>query len=203
MISSIAWVPRGVAAQLPKVAEPTPEELAAMKEQLEKQADIVDDDDDDADDGSESDSEEMDTSDEGENEAVAHARAVAASLASGAAGGSKRGGKGGDTDSIEAALKELDMEHYDSDDGTPHVVQRALGGKLEVHQGEDAYVTLPDDDDDNGKYIAHGMQHVGPWWRVRCIPACMPAAVHGTSYYHAAASVAACILGWERTGFKP
>jgi len=45
------------------------------------------------------------------------------------------------------------MEHYDSDDGTPDVVQRALGGRLEVHQGEDPYVTLPGDDDDNDSEI--------------------------------------------------
>jgi hypothetical protein len=160
MISSIAWVPRGVAAQLPKVAEPTPEELASMKEQMENQQGLHDDDEDD-DDDEQSESEDMDTSDEGEDGAVAHARAVAASLASGAGSGSKRSGKGGNTDSIEAGLKELDMEHYDSDDGTPSVVQRALGGKLEIHQGEDPYVTLPGDDDDNGEWPC--MQHGAAW----------------------------------------
>lgn len=151
MISSIAWVPRGVAKAHPDVVQPSEEELEAARRQVEAQAGLGSDEDEEDQEEDEED-EGMDTSDDdAETDAVAHAKAAAATLASGAAAaGSKRGSKQ-NTDSIEAALKELDMEHYDDDDGTPSVVQRALGGRLEIHQGEDPYVTLPGSDDEDSE----------------------------------------------------
>ncbi len=68
---------------------------------------------------------------------MARARAAAAAIASSAAapGSKKKGAKAGKSSTsaggLEAALAELDMDHYDSEDeeGEAAVVARALGGR--------------------------------------------------------------------------
>ena len=107
MISAIAWVPRGAAKAQPVVAQPTEEELEATRAELLSRGDLDDADEEDEED----EDEDMDT-DDGENDAVAHAKAAAAAIKS-----TKKGKSTAvPTDGIEAAMKELDMEHYDDSD---------------------------------------------------------------------------------------
>ncbi|GFR40931.1 hypothetical protein Agub_g1587 [Astrephomene gubernaculifera] len=149
MISAISWIPKGVAKAVPTVAQPTEEELEAMRAQLEAEAG-----DDEDDEGSESNSDDMDSDepakDESVDDAVARARAVASAMASSraAAGGSASAGTGG----LEDAMRELDMDHYDdSGDDEADVINRVLGtsgrARLEYADGEaDPYLKLGDDD---------------------------------------------------------
>ena len=106
MISAIAWVPRGAAKPQPVVAQPTEEELEATRAELLARGDL----DDDEEDGSNDEDEDMDATDE-EGDAVAHAKAAASAIKS-----TKKGKSPVATDGIEAAMKELDMEHYDDSD---------------------------------------------------------------------------------------
>ena len=105
MISAIAWVPRGAAKPQPSVVQLSEEELAATRAELIARGDGDDDE------GNESD-ESMDEEDV-EREAIAHAKAAAAAITS-----TSRKGKGASsaTDGLEAAMKELDMDHYDDSD---------------------------------------------------------------------------------------
>ena len=108
MISAISWVPRGAAKAQPVVAQPTEEELEATRVELLSRGDL-----DDADEQEEEDEDEDMDADDGEDDAVAHAKAAAAAIKSTKKGKSSSAVP---TDGIEAAMKELDMEHYDDSD---------------------------------------------------------------------------------------
>ncbi|KAL4444359.1 hypothetical protein ABPG75_012096 [Micractinium tetrahymenae] len=130
MISALAWIPKGAAKAEPEQAELTAEELEAMKAAAEDDAP------DEEDAGSETSDEEQDSDsdmeaagegageEEDEAAAVARARAVAAALKSnkGESGAASAGG-----DSLAAAMAELDMEHYDSEEDGG-AAARILGG---------------------------------------------------------------------------
>lgn len=118
MISSLCWVPRGAAKALPLALEPTEDELAeaelaAAADHSEESDDIEDE---------EQDQEDSDSDADMSGEAaVQRARAVASSIARGEGGDVAAG-------SIEAAMRELDMDHYDDSD-EENVVARVLGGR--------------------------------------------------------------------------
>ncbi|KAG2448617.1 hypothetical protein HYH02_006506 [Chlamydomonas schloesseri] len=121
-----------------------------MRAQLEAEGDGDDDEDSEpSSSDAEMDSDDADK-DESVEEAVARAKKVAASMASSraAAGGSASAATG----AIEAAMKELDMEHYDdSGDDDADVINRVLGtsgkARLEYAENEpDPYLQLGDDD---------------------------------------------------------
>jgi periodic tryptophan protein 1 len=108
MISSLSWIPRGVAKTIPDQNEIMEDDFAAMKatasdgdaaafEEMVAEGRVG---------GSEEDEEED------EEAAVAHAQAVAATLKDAAGGGSGVPG-----DSLARAMAELDMDHYDDDNG--------------------------------------------------------------------------------------
>lgn len=152
MISALTWLPKGAAKAVPTVAEPTPEELEAMREQFE--AEQGDDDDDELDEPSSDDSSDDDMGEEGAEAAVAKAKAMAAAVASSRSGAAA--GASSNAGGLEDALRELDMEHYDdSDDDETAVINRVLGtsgkGRLEYTEGDDPYVTLHEDDDASEK----------------------------------------------------
>mmetsp|Transcript_27260 Transcript_27260/g.73661 ORF Transcript_27260/g.73661 Transcript_27260/m.73661 type:complete len:555 (+) Transcript_27260:84-1748(+) len=166
MISALAWVPKGASRPTPKHAEPSADELEEIKEQLQRKAErgLLGD----GEDGmteEEGSSEEMEEAgeqagssseeeEEGSAGAVARARAVAAAVASSSGGSSKKkGGSKAATDDIEASLRELDMDHYDDDDG-PNLVSRGVSGQaLDVYPEEDPYMTGGggDSEDDSEK----------------------------------------------------
>ncbi|KIY96146.1 hypothetical protein MNEG_11815 [Monoraphidium neglectum] len=170
MISCICWVPKGAAKPVPEAAPVSEEELAAMRAEAQAVAAGVlgesgEEEDDEPSDDWETEDEEMD-----EQEAVAKAKAVAAALAASSSKGGS-GGKTAATGDLEAALKQLDMDNYDSsDDGASGdgddedddedgggcaaaVVARALGGR--VAEGvvlDDPYLPRgggKDDDEDD------------------------------------------------------
>ncbi len=143
---------------MPVVAQPTEEELEAMRAQLEAEGD-----DDEGSEPSGSDS-DMDSDDDepkdGETveEAVARARAVASAMASNRAAAS--GGTGGTaaTGALETAMRELDMDHYDDSgsDDDANLINRVLGTsgrtRLEYADGEpDPYLKLDGDDDEDSE----------------------------------------------------
>eukprot|EP00878_Enallax_costatus_P018464 GHUV01019436.1.p1 GENE.GHUV01019436.1~~GHUV01019436.1.p1 ORF type:complete len:481 (+),score=199.55 GHUV01019436.1:276-1718(+) len=158
MISSICWLPRGAAKPVPVAAPMTDEELAAMREKAsDLAAGVLEGSDvEDADDAEPSDSSGWET--EGDDDdmdvesAVAKARAAAEAIASssgrtaaGAAGSKNSKGSQAAAGGLEAALAELDMDHYDSSDdegvdrealladpdapASAAVIARALGGR--------------------------------------------------------------------------
>ncbi|KAF8072950.1 PWP1 [Scenedesmus sp. PABB004] len=154
MISAICWLPRGAAAPVPVPAPLTEEELAAMKEAAaQAAAGVLEGSDDDGGDGEPSDSSSgWETDDDGAggegmdvDAAVARARAAAAAIASSSGRREPRGGGANGAakaaGGLEAALAELDMEHYDDSDdealggldpdgpAAAAVVARALGGR--------------------------------------------------------------------------
>jgi periodic tryptophan protein 1 len=162
MISALTWVPKGVAKAVPTIAEPSPDELAAMRAQLEAEADDADDAEEDSEPSSSGDGGDaaMDDSDGEEggqsaSEAVARARAVASSMASSRGAG---GGGGAATGELEAALRELQMDRYDdSGDDEAQIINRVLGtsgkARLEYADGEaDPYLNLGDDDSEIEDY---------------------------------------------------
>lgn len=161
MISALAWLPKGVAKAVPTVAEPSPEELAEMHKHLAAEAKAAEDDDEGS--GTNSDEDEdagMDSEEEGAGgavdatAAVAKARKVAASIASNrSAGGASTSGAGKKgSDELEAAMRELDMDHYDDSDDEGAVINRVLGtsgrARLDYAPGEaDPFLTLDANDD--------------------------------------------------------
>ncbi|PSC72392.1 putative WD repeat-containing [Micractinium conductrix] len=113
MISALAWIPRGAAKAEPTVAEPTPEELEAMRAAAEVDGEDVPDEGSDTSDEERADSDSDMGEEEDEATAVARARAAAAALRSSKpeSGAASTGG-----DTLAAALAELDMDHYDDED---------------------------------------------------------------------------------------
>ncbi|GLC43281.1 hypothetical protein PLESTB_001490200 [Pleodorina starrii] len=154
MISAVSWIPKGVAKAVPTIAQPTEEELEAMRAQLEAEGDGDDDDDEDDEEPSGTDSDNMESDepakDESVDAAVARARAVASAMASSRAAGGGKASAG--TGGLEDAMRELDMDHYDdSGDEEADVIHRVLGtsgrARLEYADGEpDPYLKLGDDD---------------------------------------------------------
>ena len=132
MISSLCWVPRGASKAVPIVAQIDEAELQQAQEQLAKLEHSKD--------------EEGGSSEEGESsedaeEAGARARAVASGMESSADPPSSSTAAG-----IEAAMRELDMDHYDDSDDE-NVISRLMGSsRAEIEDG-DPYITLEDDDD--------------------------------------------------------
>ncbi|GLI61042.1 hypothetical protein VaNZ11_003195 [Volvox africanus] len=149
MISAVSWIPKGVAKAVPTVAQPTEEELDAMRAQLEAEGNDDDDDEGSGTDTADMDSDEADK-DESHDKAIARAREVSSAMTStrAAGGGKPSAGTGG----LEEAMRELDMEHYDdSGDDDDAVVNRVLGtsgrARLEYEDGEaDPYLKLGSDD---------------------------------------------------------
>lgn len=150
MISAVAWVPRGAAKAIPVVHEPTEEELVAARELAAQQQGAGDDEEDQegSDDGNDAGdaSSDEDMEGGGEQQALARARAAAAAMSSGRPVG---GSSGMATDSIEAAMRELDMDNYDDSDDEPNIMARIMGGKTEVaiDPDGDPYITLGEDED--------------------------------------------------------
>ncbi|KAF5839712.1 hypothetical protein DUNSADRAFT_141 [Dunaliella salina] len=166
MISALAWVPKGASRATPKHAEPSADELEEIKEQLQRKAErgLLEDGEEDGmteEDEEGGSSEEMEEAEqegsssgeeeEGSEGAVARARAMAAAVASSSGGSSKKkGGSRTATDNIEASLRELDMDHYDDDDG-PNLVSRGVAGQaLDIYPEEDPYMTGGDGDSEDG-----------------------------------------------------
>ncbi|GAX85744.1 hypothetical protein CEUSTIGMA_g13159.t1 [Chlamydomonas eustigma] len=145
MISSLSWVPRGVAKATPDVAQPTEEELAATRQELLSigKADL-----DDEVSGSESD--EMEA--EGHQQAIQHAEAAAAAISSSAGRKVSRLSSSHAVDGISAAMKDLDMEHYDDSDDE-NIVARVLGGRGDAALDEDGdpYITLGGEEEDDSE----------------------------------------------------
>lgn len=115
MISSIAWVPRGVARRVPIKHQIDKDELDAWRQDAIEESAAAQG----------SDAEEPETED-----AVARARAVAAAITS-------TGGRTGTTASIEDALAQLDMEHYDDTDEEDNILVRAFGTTMPEDVMED------------------------------------------------------------------
>ncbi|KAG2501867.1 hypothetical protein HYH03_000365 [Edaphochlamys debaryana] len=123
--------------------------MEAMRAQLDAEGD--DDEEDSEPSGSDSDMDSDEAAPEGESveDAVARARKVASAMAStrSAAAGTAPG-----ANSLEAAMRELDMDRYDeSGDDEGDVINRVLGtsgkARLEYAEGEpDPYLQLGDDD---------------------------------------------------------
>ncbi|CAL8460646.1 g176 [Coccomyxa elongata] len=114
MISALCWITRAAAKDVPVLSEPTEEELEELKEAALAEAGSEDDDQLDADGA-----DEEETTDEDMDEAgqVAKAKAMAQMLRP--SGGGKDEGKpsiSAGLSSIDAAMADLDMEHYDDED---------------------------------------------------------------------------------------
>ncbi|GBG60547.1 hypothetical protein CBR_g8571 [Chara braunii] len=161
MISSLCWVPRGAAKPMPKQADPTEEELAAMREHASRLAADVgtldgngsesepsDDEDDDGDAEMLSEGEDGDGQTEAEREAaeVARARAIAASLGREKKCNAKKA-------DVDDELAELDMDKYDEEDDNGSVNLFGNGGLGNVYAGPDEYITLKGDDVDEDEEI--------------------------------------------------
>ncbi|MEW5302848.1 MAG: hypothetical protein WDW36_005591 [Sanguina aurantia] len=161
MISAVAWLPKGAAKPMPMRVEPTAEELEELRLLHGDEEEGEDDGDGNADDGEGQDTDEEDEEigeEVTEQGAVARAKAAAAAIKASGGGGGGRGREAAagtsdgpsETDVLEAALKELDMDHYDDDvDGQASIVARVLGnssrGDLGYNGGGpdgDPYITL-------------------------------------------------------------
>ena len=165
MISAIAWLPLGVAAENPQKAEAPDDELAEVAARVESKGGmgamrrVMDNSDDDSEDeweemGSdelaEIDQEDQSDDDEAEEEddpdagkkAAKRAAAVAAAAHSGAG--------------IDAAMAELDMDKYDDDDDADVNAARLFGGgRSAFHDSnaDDPYMTINDEQDEMPRTI--------------------------------------------------
>jgi periodic tryptophan protein 1 len=163
MISAIAWLPLGVAAENPQKAEAPEDELAELAARAESQGDpasmrrATEHGEDGSDDeweemGSdelaemeaenESDDDEPAEEDEDDPDAGKKAAKRAAAVAAAAHGGAN----------IDAAMAELDMDKYD-DDGDEQDVNAARlfgGGRATFHDtnDDDPYMTVKDEEDE-------------------------------------------------------
>ncbi|KAK9820102.1 hypothetical protein WJX72_006156 [[Myrmecia] bisecta] len=143
MISALCWLPRGAAKPVPEPEEPSPEELAELRRLAEEEQDGEPAPPDGLEESEEdSTDEEMD-----EQEAVAKAKAVAAALkaesrSSGAAVQSSAG-------DLDAAMAELDMDHYDDESDGEGRAGRIFGSgnpgmAYYRDNDQDPYITLGD-----------------------------------------------------------
>jgi len=160
MISAIAWLPLGVAAENPQKAEAPEEELAELAALAEKRGDLgaMRRAADHGEDGSDDEWEEMgsdelaemeaenasdDSEDDAEDDPDAGKKAAkrAAAVAAAAHGGA----------SIDAAMAELDMDKYDDEDDADVNAARLFGGgRATFHDtnDEDPYMTVKDEEDE-------------------------------------------------------
>jgi periodic tryptophan protein 1 len=160
MISAIAWLPLGVAAENPQKAEAPEEELAELAALAEKRGDLgaMRRAADHGEDGSDDEWEEMgsdelaemeaenasdDSEDDSEDDPDAGKKAAkrAAAVAAAAHGGAN----------IDAAMAELDMDKYDDEDDADVNAARLFGGgRATFHDtnDEDPYMTVKDEEDE-------------------------------------------------------
>ena len=160
MISAIAWLPLGVAAENPQKAEAPEEELAELaaraeeREKSEGMRRATEHGEDDSDDeweemGSdelaemEAENASDDSEDDAEDDPDAGKKAAkrAAAVAAAAHGGA----------SIDAAMAELDMDKYDDEDDADVNAARLFGGgRATFHDtnDEDPYMTVKDEEDE-------------------------------------------------------
>ena len=161
MISAIAWLPLGVAAENPQKAEAPEDELAELAALAEKRGDLgamrratehgEDGSDDEweemgsdelaeieAEDASDDDDDDSDDDPDAGKKAAKRAAAVAAAAHGGA--------------NIDAAMAELDMDKYDDEDDEADVNAARLfgGGRATFHDtnDEDPYMTVKDEEDE-------------------------------------------------------
>ncbi len=94
---------------------------------------------DESDNASDDEDAQMDSSDDVDDltaeEAVKRAKAAAASLQAEQAAAASSGAAGASTSGIEAALKELDMDNYDADEGENMMARLLAAGAGNVYQG--------------------------------------------------------------------
>lgn len=129
MIAAISWVPKGASKSVPTVAEPpSKKEIEEMLKSLVME--IC------ADSENAEDDEDMEV-DALKQDEVAHALAAASTL----------GCTNLETDSIEDALKELDMDHYDEEDDGVDMFGSGLGNLYYPSNDLDPYLKDNDDDD--------------------------------------------------------
>ncbi|EIE25396.1 WD40 repeat-like protein [Coccomyxa subellipsoidea C-169] len=113
MISALCWIAREAAKDVPVLSEPTEEELKELKEAALAGAGDEDDDEIDADEEDTSDDEDMD-----EAAQVEKAKAMAEMLRpSGGGNEDAKASTSAGLGNIDAAMAELDMEHYDDEEG--------------------------------------------------------------------------------------
>ena len=161
MISALAWLPLGAAAENPQKAEAPEHELADIAARVEagemgamRRLDNSDDDSEDdeweemgsdemaeqmaaMEDEEEEEEEEEDEADEAQR-AARHAKAVAAAAHSGAG-------------SLDDAMKELDMDKYDDEDDADVNAARLFGGGPSTYHDnndDDPYMTVKDEEDE-------------------------------------------------------
>ncbi|CAM6101033.1 unnamed protein product [Calypogeia fissa] len=145
MIAAVCWVPRGAANPVPVTAEPTEEELEAMKLALEEQGDGRSDGDDDEVELEEDDDDDV-MAGEGSSKA---ADPVGAALAAARA----LGGNEAKVDNLADGLADLDMDHYDDEDEGPDSGLQlfgngGLGAAYYATNEDDPYLISKEDDDE-------------------------------------------------------
>ncbi len=168
MISAIAWLPLGVAAEDPQHAEPPDDELAEVMARVEAKGGMgrmrraKANEDSDSDDeweemGSDElaemeqeDAEEDDAEqDPGEEESDDPDAGKKAAKRAAAVAAAAQGGAG----SIDAAMAELEMDKYDDDDDAADASAARLfgGGRAMFHDtnDDDPYMTVKDEEDEN------------------------------------------------------
>jgi|TARA_B110000977_G_scaffold87188_1_gene116031 periodic tryptophan protein 1 len=163
MISAIAWLPLGVAAENPQKAEAPDDELEELAARAEVRGDVgemrrANDGSDDS--GSDDEWEEMgsdelaemeaeheNSSDDDEEEDDPNAGAKAAKRAKAVAAAAHGGAN------IDAAMTELDMDKYDDSDDEAEVNANRLfgGGRATFHDtnNDDPYITVKDEEDED------------------------------------------------------
>jgi periodic tryptophan protein 1 len=133
MISSLAWIPRGAAKSVPEHAHISPDDVEALKAAAEAEA---------------AEEQKMvsgsETSDSDSDEELSAEQTSRAHAAASQATGQSRG-RVSDHFDISAAMKELDMDHYDSEgERGKMTLDRLLGGNDVSYKLEDS-----DEDDED------------------------------------------------------
>lgn len=145
MISAIAWIPRGAAKAEPEQALIDNDDAEAMLAAAQAEAQSASGDEIDSDSEPDSDDLSQDSdSDMDDEAAVAKAKAFAAAVKSTTKPTAAARGPG--DDSLAAAMAELDMDHYDDEDGDDLPARRILGSGnpgMAFHRNpaEDPYLT--------------------------------------------------------------
>ncbi|KAK9164231.1 hypothetical protein Syun_005133 [Stephania yunnanensis] len=132
MISAISWVPKGASKAVPSEVEPpSKEEIEEMLKNgsLDRSEDIEDE------------KEDMDVDTAKRTDEVAQALAAADAVG-------KASETGNGTKDIENALKGLDMDHYDDEDGGIELFSTGPGDTYYPSNELDPYLKDKDDDDE-------------------------------------------------------
>ncbi|TVU10269.1 hypothetical protein EJB05_43802 [Eragrostis curvula] len=141
MISSISWVPKGAAKNVPVVAEPPTQEeideaIKAIAVGRDDGSDADADEDDDAGamnvDGAEDEA-------EAEVDEVAKAKAAAKALAKGS----------GEVDDVADGMRELNMDAYDDEEDGLEIFSTGMGDLYYPSNDMDPYLKKNDDDEDD------------------------------------------------------